>query len=280
MNSVNFFSIIICCYNSEKYLKKTITSVINQTYKSWELIFINDGSTDKTENIILDFINKNQSLKIKYIKQNNQGFASARNAGIKLAKYKWIAILDHDDQYSVNALEIQNHNINKHKSCNFFFGNHDYFFQNKNIVIERFKTIREKDKFDPTKLNLNKNEAYKNLILLGCFIGSSTVVFEKESCLSIGGFDSKYKLLADYVFFIKMAKINNFYCTNSIICTCLMHDEQAQQKMKIKFFLEMNSLYFSIFCSKNNSLNLRIIAIFKQFKLIVKFLISYFTKNY
>ena len=95
--------------------------------------------------------------------------------------------------------------------------------------------------------------------------------------MSIGGFNPKYKLLADYVFFLKMAKINNFCCTNSIICTCLMHDDQASQKMKFKFFLEMNLLYFSIYSSKNNSFNLRINVIFNQFKLIFKYLRYYFT---
>ena len=51
----NFFSIIVCCYNSEKYIEDTIESIIAQSYKKWEIIFINDGSTDKTEEIILSY---------------------------------------------------------------------------------------------------------------------------------------------------------------------------------------------------------------------------------
>ena len=73
-----FFSIIICCYNSEKYLKETIESVINQKYKFWEIILVNDGSNDSTEKITLDF--KNSGFPIIYHKNTkNLGFAKARN---------------------------------------------------------------------------------------------------------------------------------------------------------------------------------------------------------
>ena len=77
MNEKIWFSIIICCYNSEKYLKHTLESVINQSYKFWELIIIDDGSTDKTKPIIDKYKTKNS--KIKYFYQSNKGFASARN---------------------------------------------------------------------------------------------------------------------------------------------------------------------------------------------------------
>ena len=71
MNEKIWFSIIICCYNSEKYLKYTLESVINQSYKLWELIIIDDGSSDKTKSIIDKYKTKNS--KIKYFYQNNKG---------------------------------------------------------------------------------------------------------------------------------------------------------------------------------------------------------------
>ena len=75
---------MICCYNSEKYICETIDSIISQTYTNWEIIIINDGSTDNTENIIISYIDKN--IPITYYKQINKGFASARNKALKLAK--------------------------------------------------------------------------------------------------------------------------------------------------------------------------------------------------
>ena len=111
-----YLSIIICCYNSEEYIEETINCVTNQNYKKWELIFINDGSNDKTEEIILNFIKKNKNLSTVYFKQENKGFANARNKGVKLARYDWIAILDHDDFFFPNKLQIQIKNIIKNKS--------------------------------------------------------------------------------------------------------------------------------------------------------------------
>ncbi|SVC31736.1 uncharacterized protein METZ01_LOCUS284590, partial [marine metagenome] len=74
---------MICCYNSEKYICETIDSVIDQTYNNWEIIIINDGSTDKTEDLIFTY--KQNNIPITYYKQNNKGFASARNKALELA---------------------------------------------------------------------------------------------------------------------------------------------------------------------------------------------------
>ncbi len=96
-------SIVIPCYNSEKHLNETINSVLNQTLRSWECIFINDGSKDKTEQIILDVKNKDQ--RIKYIYQENSGVCVARNNAIQKAEGKYILCLDADDLISPNFLE-------------------------------------------------------------------------------------------------------------------------------------------------------------------------------
>ena len=100
---------MICCYNSEKYLHETIDSVIDQTYTNWEIVIVNDGSTDGTEEIILDYID--QGIPITYLKQENKGFGAARNKAIELAKGDWIAIIDHDDICIPNRLESQVNDI-------------------------------------------------------------------------------------------------------------------------------------------------------------------------
>ena len=104
----NYVSIIMPTYNAEKYIQESINSVINQTYTNWELIIINDGSTDKT----LEIIKENQLIdsRIKLINQINKKQAAARNAGFKIAKGDWIAIIDSDDLWMPDKLEIQLYN--------------------------------------------------------------------------------------------------------------------------------------------------------------------------
>jgi len=98
-------SINLCCYNSEKYLRETLDSIVNQTYKDWELIIINDGSSDSTESIILDF--KNQGYPIIYQFQQNKGLGASRNEALNLSSGEFIAFIDHDDIWLPRKLEKQ-----------------------------------------------------------------------------------------------------------------------------------------------------------------------------
>lgn len=95
-------SIIIPAYNAEQYIAETIHSVINQTYTNWELIVLNDGATDKTEQIITPFIEKDE--RISLFNKTNSGVSDTRNIGINLAKGNYIAFLDADDTWEPHNL--------------------------------------------------------------------------------------------------------------------------------------------------------------------------------
>lgn len=92
-----FFSIILPTYNRADFLPKAIESVIDQTYKDWELIIVDDGSTDHTKEIVKTFSEQDQ--RIQYIYQENAERSAARNNGIKHAQGKFICFLDSDDKY-------------------------------------------------------------------------------------------------------------------------------------------------------------------------------------
>ena len=93
-------SVVIPAYNHEKYIDETINSVLSQTYEDFELIIINDGSTDNTEDAIRSYKDK----RIKYYHQNNQGAHVAINKGIKMSCGHYVAILNSDDVYTPNRL--------------------------------------------------------------------------------------------------------------------------------------------------------------------------------
>ena len=88
-------SIIIPIFNCEKYIKRCLNSLINQTYKNIEVILIDDGSTDRSSEICKDYSKRDQ--RIKYIRQNNQGVSAARNRGLDIAKGKYMGFCDSDD---------------------------------------------------------------------------------------------------------------------------------------------------------------------------------------
>ena len=98
-------SIVIPVYNSQEYISGCLFSIINQSYKNVEIIIVDDGSTDQTDTIINEIIDKNENVKIVLNKQQNSGPSVARNNGIRLAQGEFIAFLDSDDQWYPNKLE-------------------------------------------------------------------------------------------------------------------------------------------------------------------------------
>lgn len=96
-------SVILPVYNAEKTISRTITSIINQNYDNYELIVINDGSTDNSAKICKGFLEKNP--KIKYIELENNGVSNARNCGIKNSTGDYIMFIDSDDEYTSIALQ-------------------------------------------------------------------------------------------------------------------------------------------------------------------------------
>lgn len=142
------FSLIIPAYNVEKYIKKCLDSVLNQTYNNYEIIIINDGSTDNTSKILESYkSNKN----IKIINQENKGLSNARNTGVSNAKGDYILFIDSDDFIEKELLEILNKTIKDEDLVR---------FQIK-ILDETNKIIKEYK--EETFNNLNGIEAFNKL---------------------------------------------------------------------------------------------------------------------
>ena len=119
----NLVSIITPMYNSEKFIEATIKSVINQTYKDWEMIIVDDCSTDNSPNIVKPYV-ENDS-RIKYIRvEFNQGVSHARNLALKQASGQFIAFLDSDDIWNEKKLEKQINFMND-KGCAITFTSYE-----------------------------------------------------------------------------------------------------------------------------------------------------------
>ena len=98
-------SIILPTYNREKYLNRSIDSVLNQTYKNWELLIIDDGSNDGTLSLVKNYLN--QFSNIRYFYHENRGAAYSMNVGMQNSLGKFITFLGSDDEYLANHLEIR-----------------------------------------------------------------------------------------------------------------------------------------------------------------------------
>ncbi|BEH91603.1 glycosyl transferase [Turicibacter faecis] len=160
-------SVILPVYNSEKTIEKTINSVLNQSYQNFELIIINDGSTDNTDIICSSYINDS---KVRYIYNKNQGVSKSRNIGLDLAEGEYICFIDSDDLYEKNYLNEMIKRITDN-NCDWDICGYQCFeSSNKNFSIEKGFITEEKNvviEFLQSKLLFNQlwNKIYKNKII-------------------------------------------------------------------------------------------------------------------
>ena len=118
---MDLVSIIMPAYNSEKFITEAIESVLNQKHTNWELIIINDGSTDNTINKVEQFT---RDKRIRLLNIENSGVSFARNLGIKTSKGKYISFLDSDDIWDSSFL-FENLNVLKNSDVCLVFSNHN-----------------------------------------------------------------------------------------------------------------------------------------------------------
>lgn len=164
-------SVIVPVYNVEKYLKKCIESIINQTYKNIEIILVDDGSTDNSDKICDEFSLKDSRIKV--IHKKNGGLSDARNAGLDIMSGEWVVFVDSDDFGSKYYVE------------NLFFLTQKY---NVDIAITSFKKFYDlKQKFVPKKITNEKvlihsaKDAIKNMFYIKHYTVSACGTIYKKN---------------------------------------------------------------------------------------------------
>lgn len=186
-------SVIMPAYNSEKYIEESINSVIKQTYTNWELIVINDGSTDNTAEIVQKKQKEDKRIFYYYQENGNQG--RARNNGIKKSKGELIAFIDSDDLWVTEKLEIQI-SFFKESHADLIFSDGYIFTNDQNDFKGYINTIKGLYKGDKAiKLFFDCNR-----------IPILSVLTTKNAISSVGGFEEGKEIqnVEDYHLWLKM----------------------------------------------------------------------------
>lgn len=195
-------SVIIPTYNSEKYLKKAVDSVLSQTYQDLELIIVDDGSVDNTRKLV-ESINDSR---IKYIYQENAGPSAARNNGIINSTGDYIAFLDADDIWPFDKIEKQVNIINKYNDLALVHCGLEFILEGENIrYFKKFK-------------NYSKNVLLKKLLIDydNVIPYPSSVLLKKSLLNETGLFDTSIVCGEDWDLWIRLAQKGNFYCINEL----------------------------------------------------------------
>jgi len=218
-------SVIVNCFNGEKYLKEALASVLNQSYENWEIIFWDNRSTDNSKNILNSF----KDSRIKYFfAEKHTTLYQARNLAIKKSNGELLAFIDADDIWEKNKLELQ-----------------VPIFQNSKISLVYSNLWIAKQNLEKKKLFIKKESPsgfiYEKL-LDDYNVGIITTVFRKSIIKDLEKiFDERFSIIGDFDFFLKLAKSNYFHYINEPLAYYRIHKENFSTVFKEKEMQEFDT---------------------------------------
>ncbi|CAC5346041.1 MULTISPECIES: glycosyltransferase [Planktothrix] len=186
-------SVIIPVFNGEKTIYYTIESVLNQTFTDFELIIINDGSTDST----LDIISSINDSRIKFFSYPNGNQAVSRNRGMTHAKGKYIAFLDADDLWTPDKLEMQYQALQDHPEAAVAYSWTDYIDESSQFLrCGSHKTVN--------------GDAYPNLLVVNILENGSNPLIRRQALVEVGNFNPDFTPAEDWDMWLRLAKKYQF----------------------------------------------------------------------
>ena len=211
-SDIPFFSVIIPTFNRSKTLNRSISSVMKQSFKDFELIIVDDGSTDNTHEIC-------HKYDLNYIKTENHGVSYARNTGAKTARGKWLAFLDSDDEWLPDKLKKQKDFIRDNPEYSIVHGN-ERWIKNGSLLNQKLKHKKS-----------GGNIFRKSLEL--CLISPSAVVIHRGLFFQYGGFREDFPVCEDYDLWLKITANNEIgFIEDELLIKYGGHKDQLSQKFR------------------------------------------------
>lgn len=209
-------SVVIPTYNRAELLKRAINSVLRQTFEDFELIVVDDASSDNTPEVV-------ESIKdgrIQYVRlEKNSGGPVARNTGIKKARGRFIALLDDDDEWLPNRLELQIEKFESlEKDVGVVYGGFYYVSQDTGEIIGK-------------RLPRYRGDVYTHLLKEN-FIGSPTLLIQRECFKKAGLFDPELKSSQDWDMWLRIARYYKFDYVPAVVAKYYVHGHQITFNME------------------------------------------------
>ena len=187
------FSVVIPLYNKAPYVRKALESVIAQTYQNFELMVVDDGSTDGSTLIVDEFLNGIENIKHRFIKQENLGVSIARNNGVAHSDGDYIAFLDADDWWDCTYLERMAQFINEYPDAGLYACNYYYHKNNKNLIrVSQISTGY-----------INYPKVYYDIFAMPVWTGAT--IIPRSVFLDVNGFNPQLWMSEDFDLWIRIA---------------------------------------------------------------------------
>jgi len=224
------FSVVIPTFNRSNAVCKAIGSVLAQSYKDYEIIVVDDGSTDNTQEMLKQFDGK-----IRYFYQENKGVSAARNRGIREARGEWIAFLDSDDIWLPEKLRWQHKIIDMDPDINFIFTDIEQFNKSGVVRASMMRSShnnRKKRSFKQAILNEEFNNGkvlygflYTEMLIFGNMPSTPTVIVKRECLEKVGFFNEDLLISEDSELWLRISSKYSMAYFNKITARARVNDE-------------------------------------------------------
>lgn len=219
MNADSGITVLMSVYNDAEYIPYAIKSILNQTYKEFEFLIIDDGSTDETEEIIHAY----KDSRIVYKRISHRGLAGALNFGMKISSYSWIARIDADDMNSADRLSVQS-DFTKWNPGYDVISSWSVYFKNKNKIQFFIKTPED-------------DEGIKKFLNLHNPINHSSVLFRKNKIMDEKGYDRNLDCYEDFELWFRLRnKLRFRILPQFLVYTRLRPNSLTSGKSKNKIY--------------------------------------------
>jgi glycosyltransferase involved in cell wall biosynthesis len=222
-------SVIMASYNYARYIKEAIESVLTQTFQDWELIIVDDGSSDNSVELINTYCKKDDRIKFfQHKNAKNMGLKETLLLGISKAKGDWIAFLESDDSFEPTNLEEKNEISIQNKDVKLIFSKVQFKIEDESLWTKQ-ECFENKQKFllkRKSPCNLFYDLAFYNYVLT-----FSNVLVKKESLCDLS-FNSPDDYLLDWWLWIQLAARSKYYFIDKELVNWRLHKESYVQRSK------------------------------------------------
>ena len=259
-------SVIVNCYNGEKYLKETLKSIQNQKYLKWELIFWDNQSTDKSKEIFYSF--KDERFKYFYADRHTTLY-EARNLACKKSNGEFIAFLDCDDRWYENFLTARE----------IFFQDEKYDFSYSNCHLY-FEKSNRKELYSSNQLLSGK---IYDFLSKNYLVNINSLIVKRSTLEKINFFDPRFNIIGDFAAVMKMSKNYNAYAVQEPLVSIRIHGKNFHDENRKMFFREYKRWFLDqpndIYFKKNKLLFLKKLLYLYFVSLFPKFIKDFFKKK-
>ena len=236
MKISNQISVVVTCYNYGSYLKGCIDSVLNQTIKPFEIIVVDDGSTDNTSEVIISYIS---NPLVKYIRTTNAGQASAKNTGIRNACGEFVAFLDADDLWHPEKLKKQL-DLFEDRSIGVVFSRMEFIDEEGGAIVSP----------EPSGYLTPQSGRVTDHLLFDNFVPFSSSMVRRECLENYGGFDESLAMGIDWDLWLRLSLHCQFaYVNESLLLYRVGHAGQMSKKLEVR--QKCSDLIFKRFVDDN-----------------------------